>query len=65
MKTVTMPVTTLETLIEGLQNAVNICYNVDSQSDDGEKSYPFATGYSRSTMECVIQDLQRLVENAN
>jgi hypothetical protein len=65
MKTVPVPVSTLETLIEGLQNAVNICYNVDSLSDDGEKSYPFAAGYSRSTMECVIQDLQRLKDSSN
>lgn len=62
MKTVTMPVSTLETIIEGLQSAVNVCYNVDSQSNDNEKSYPFATGYSRSAMQHVIKDLQQLVE---
>lgn len=62
MKTVTVPVSTLETIIEGLQSAANVCCNVDSQSDDSEKSYPYATGYSRSAMQSVIKDLQRLVE---
>jgi len=62
MKTVTMPVSTLETIIEGLQSAVNVCYNVDSKEEETEKSYPYAVGYSESVMKFIIQDLQRLVE---
>ena len=64
MKTVTIPVTTLETLIEGLQSAVNICYNVDG-SNDAERSYPYAAGYSRSAMEMTIKQLQTLKSQTN
>ena len=63
MKTITIPVTTLETLIEGLQSAVNVCNNVDGS--DAEKSYPYATGYSRSAMEMIIQQLQTLKTQTN
>jgi hypothetical protein len=62
METVSVPVSTIETLIEGLQCAVNVCYNVDCTSEDSEKSYPFATGYSRAAMKLAIKDLQRLKE---
>lgn len=62
MKTVTVPVSTLETIIEGLQSAANVCCNVDSQSDDSEKSYPYAVGFSTVTMKWIIKDLQRLAE---
>jgi len=64
MKTVEVSVTTLETLIEGLQDALNVCYNVDSTDNNCERSYPFATGYSRGTMECLIKDLERLKSQA-
>jgi len=60
MNYVQIPVTTLETLIEGLQSAVNVCYNVDSKEQETEKSYPYAVGYSQSTMKCIIEDLKRL-----
>ena len=62
MKTVTVPVTTIETLIEGLQSAVNVCYNVDNKEGETEKSYPYAVGYSESVMKFIIKDLQRLTE---
>ena len=65
MKTVTIPVTTLETLIEGLQSAVNVCYNVNSKSNNSERSYPYATGYSRSAMEMTIQELQIIKSQSN
>ena len=65
MQTVTVPVSTIETLIDGLQSAVNVCYNVDSTSEDSEKSYPFATGYSKAAMQTVIRDLERIKSNAN
>jgi len=65
MKTVTVPVSTIETLIEGLQCAVNVCYNVDSKEEDAEKSYPYAVGFSESTMKFILKDLQRLKEKAD
>ena len=62
METVTVPVSTLETIIEGLQSALNVCYNVDSKEEETEKSYPYAVGYSQGVLKFIIQDLQRLVE---
>jgi hypothetical protein len=64
MKTVKVPVTTLETLIEGLESAINVCYNVDSNNEDTEKSYPYATGYSRSAMLRIQEQLKNLKESA-
>ena len=57
METVTVPVSTLETIIDGLQSAVNVCYNVDSKEEETEKSPYFANGYSRATMQSVIERL--------
>ena len=64
MKTVKVPVTTLETLIESLADAINVCYNVESRSEDVEKSYPYATGYSRSAMLRIQEELNDLKESA-
>ena len=64
MKTVKVPITTLETLIESLADAINVCYNVESRSEDVEKSYPYATGYSRSAMLRIQEELKILKESA-
>jgi hypothetical protein len=62
METVTVRVDTLKRLISNLQDAVNVCYNVDSsESDNCEKTYPFATGYSRSAMQNAIFDLNNIL----
>jgi hypothetical protein len=62
METVTVRVDTLQRLISNLQDAVNVCYNVDSSdSDDYEKTYPYATGYSRGAMQNAIFDLNNLL----
>ena len=63
MNNVTIPVTTLETLIEGLESAINVCYNADSNDANNEKSYPYAVGYSRSAMEMIRQQLKSLKES--
>jgi hypothetical protein len=65
MKTVKVPITTLETLIESLADAINVCYNVESRSEDVEKSYPYATGYSRSAMLRIQEELKILKTQAN
>jgi hypothetical protein len=65
MKTVTISITTLETLIESLQDAVNICYNVDSTDGNCERTYPYATGYSRAAMETTISNLKELKDRGN
>lgn len=62
METVDVRVDTLKRLIRDLQDAVNVCYNVDSsESDNYEKTYPFATGYSRAAMKSVIDDLNNIL----
>ena len=64
MKTVNVPITTLETLIGDLADAINVCYNVDSKSKRSELSYPYATGYSRSAMLRIQEELKILKESA-
>ncbi|NBS61518.1 MAG: hypothetical protein EBR82_34440 [Caulobacteraceae bacterium] len=65
MKTVKVPITTLETLIESLESAINVCYNVDSNNEDTEKSYPYATGYSRAAMLHIQEQLKSLKASVN
>ena len=65
METVNVSISTLETLIEGLENAIKVCYNVDYQSEDHEKSAPFAIGYSRAAMRMVSDQLKTLKAAVN
>ena len=51
----------LETIIEGLEDAIGVCHRVDSHSEDSERSYPFAAGYSRAAMRLAIDNLRRLM----
>ena len=60
MKTIQVPVSTLETLIESLDDAINVCCRVEYRSEDTQKSYPYATGYSRSAMRMVQEELKSL-----
>ena len=65
IRNVTIAATTLETLIEGLESAINVCDNVDSNDGDGDckKSYPYAAGYSRSAMKMIQEQLKSLNES--
>lgn len=65
MQFVNVAETDLERMIETLESAVNVCYNVDYNSEDSEKSAPYATGYSRAAMQQIIEDLNRLKSQAN
>jgi hypothetical protein len=65
MKNVKVLIKTLETLIESLDDAINVCDNVDSRSEDSEKSYPYATGYSRSAMLSIQEQLKNLKTQTN
>jgi len=47
----------IETIIDGLQDAIRVCYDVDSTSNDNERSYPYATGYSREAMKTAVNSL--------
>ena len=60
MKTIQVPVATLEALIERLDRAITVCCSVDSSSKDYDFSYPHATGYSRSAMVGVQEELKFL-----
>ena len=48
-------------VIDALTKAVNVCYEVDLESGDNDRSYPFATGYSKSAMNYAIDDLNQIV----
>lgn len=47
-------------LIDRLTSAVNVCYEADDNPDD--QGYSYATGYSRSAMNGVIDELSKIVE---
>ena len=46
-------------LIDRLNTAVNVCYEAPEIEDQG---YPYATGYARSAMTDVANDLGKIVE---
>ena len=54
--------TQLLSLQERLQDAVKVTYTAPQDKNQG---YPFATGYSRSAMQGVIEDLSRMMDQMN
>ena len=46
-------------IIDRLNNAVNVCYEAPEIEDQG---YAYATGYSRSAMTDVANDLSAIVK---
>ncbi len=64
MKTAVIAETTLERLIEGLEDALKVCYNVDETDGKCERTYPYAAGYSRGVMENILIDLNHLKSQA-
>jgi hypothetical protein len=65
MNYIQIPDYVFERMLKVLQQGVDVCYNVDSTSEETEKSPYFAIGYSRSTMQGMIEDLKRYKEAAN
>jgi hypothetical protein len=62
METVNVPVSTLETLIEGLESAIKVSYTaLDAPTEQG---YPYATGYSRAAMREVCEQLKTLISHS-
>ena len=51
----------IETIIEDLEDAIGVCYKVDSTSEDHERSYPYVAGYSRAAMQGAVKDLRSLM----
>jgi hypothetical protein len=52
----------IETIVDGLQDAIRVCYDVDSTSNDNERSYPYATGYSREAMKTAVNSLIEIMK---
>ena len=46
-------------IIDRLNTAINVCYEAPGIEDQG---YPYATGYSRSAMTDVANDLSAIVK---
>jgi hypothetical protein len=55
---VDISVFTLESMIDSLSAALNVCDGVDYQSDDHEKTAPYALGYSRAALRLVVEQLK-------
>ena len=49
----------LQNVIDGLQDAVNVCYT--APENPKEQGYPYATGYSKAAMQGAIENLQMLM----
>ena len=49
----------IETIIEGLESAIQVCYT--APENPKEEGYPFATGYSKAAMQTAVKDLRRLM----
>ena len=52
----------IETIVDGLQDAIRVCYDVDSTSNNNERSYPYATGYSREAMKTAVNSLIEIMK---
>ena len=49
----------IETIIEGLQDAINVCHT--APENPKEEGWPYATGFARSAMQGAVEDLRRLM----
>ena len=71
MKQITISEITLESLIESLESAISVCNKVDynlSKKErilykNTEKTAPYALGYTRSTLQTMIDQLKNLKSN--
>jgi hypothetical protein len=63
METVNVPVSTLETLIEGLESAIKVSYTALDNPDC--QGYPYAVGYSRAAMQQISEQLKTLKSSVN
>lgn len=50
----------IENIIEGLQDAINVCHT--APNNPKEQGYPYATGYSTAAMQRAIENLQMLMQ---
>jgi hypothetical protein len=65
MKTVNVSLTTLETLIEGLESTLKMCYNVDHSSHDSSKSSAYIVGFCQGSLSLICEELKHIKSQAN
>jgi hypothetical protein len=65
MNYIKVPDYVFDSIIQSLQQGVDVCLNVDSTSEDSDKSPYFSNGYSRATMQSVIKRLNQYKEQQN
>ena len=65
MNYIQIPDYVYERMLKTLQKGIDVCYNVDYSTELTEQSPSYATGYSRATMQEVIEDLKRLKSQSN
>jgi hypothetical protein len=51
----------IESIIERLETAINVCTECDGTNDDDARSYPYAAGYSRIAMIQAVDNLRQLM----
>ena len=49
----------IENIIDGLQDAINVCHT--APENPREQGYPYAAGYSRAAMQTAVENLQMLM----
>jgi hypothetical protein len=57
MNYIKIPDYVFDSIILSLQQGVDVCLNVDCTSAEAEKTPYFSNGYSRATMQSVIERL--------
>lgn len=65
MDYIIIPETTLETLIEGLEGVLKVCYNVDYSSTETENSAPYAVGFTKAYVQSVLENLKQIKSQEN
>lgn len=56
-----IPTYVVDQIIQSLNESIEVCYGASEQSaKDYKKDYPYAVGYSKTTMESIVDSLIRL-----
>lgn len=59
--TLEIPTYVVDQIIQSLNESIEVCYGASEQSaKDYKKDYPYAVGYSKTTMESIVDSLIRL-----
>ncbi len=65
MNYVQIPDYVFDRIINNLQRSYDVCSAVDCDSEETEKSPYYANGYSRGTIQSVLEDLKRYKDVSN